>query len=79
MIFDTARGHQQMARDISAVTDDCVLGKVSGKKNTVKGMWNAAMVALTTHTCLLFVNQALLESKVWADGGTVKDAVLASS
>lgn len=37
------------------------------------------MVALTTHTCLLFVNQALLGSKVWADGGTVKDAVLASS
>lgn len=66
---------------MAAVADDYVLGKVSSRKNTVKGtvMWNTAMMALTAHTCLLFVNQALLGSRVWADGGTVKDAGLASS
>lgn len=69
-----------MAIDIAAVTDNYVLNEVSGRKNTAEGavVWNTAMVALTAHTWLSFVNQALLGSRVWAYGA-VKVAVLASS
>lgn len=84
-MLHTARGQalpeqRQQAINRAAVTDDYALEEASGRRNTGGGSdVENSKGGFHCPTVLPFVNQAPLESRVWAHGGTVKALCPASS